>query len=594
MALTLVLGMTGCQGSAATVISGNSALPGQIIAGQDQNEAGDGLDESERIRVGWRRQNRESLGLNNSKVGRPSGEPGVIHTPPQTTNKTNEMLAERPADVPDATNAETPDSKPAAIIVNSVSPEAITENFVQTVAAETIVPATEVFAVDLPTILRLAGAHNWAVQLAWERINQAESGVDAAEALWIPSLNAGIGITRHDGQIQATDGRIVDISRNSLFVGGGAKVGNAPITGGAGGPARLAFDLAITDALFQPLVARQLSSAARSRHAAEFNNAQLDGALAFFDLVAAQGEVSTIETNLKDAQDLLSMTRAFVAAGKAAPAEVSRVQVIVANQRQAKVEAQLKFRLASTELIRVTRLDPSYLSSDVLLFSPDEHLKAIELIPESADLDSLIAQGQQSRPEVAEQYALAEAQRASARSQDLRPFVPHLNLGVSAGVFGGGIGGDVRRMDGRSDFDATLIWEVRNLGWGERAARRESASRYRQTVLSAHQVQDQIAADVQNAWHRVRAGRQRMEIARKTVEEASGVLQQNLQRIRGLEGLPLEAIQALNAVSSSRLTLLQTIVNYNKAQAFLLRAVGQPVASALQHERDEAITSKTG
>ena len=42
-----------------------------------------------------------------------------------------------------------------------------------------------------------------------------------------------------------------------------------------------------------------------------------------------------------------------------------------------------------------------------------------------------------------------------------------------------------------------------------------------------------------------------------------------------------EAIQALNAVSNSRLSFLNSIVAYNKSQAELLRAVGRPVASGL-------------
>ena len=441
--------------------------------------------------------------------------------------------------------------------------------------------ATEALPVDLPTILRLAGGQNWAVQLAWERINEAEARVTAAEALWIPSLNFGIGATKHEGQIQSTTGQVVDVSRNSLFIGGGAKTSSAPMTGGAGGPARLFVDLSIADALFQPLVARQLSCAAQSRHAVEFNDAQLTAAMAYFDLVSAQGEVAIVRQNLTDSEGLLRMTEAFVAAGRASPAEVSRVQVIVANQQQALVDAELKLKLSSSELIRIVRLDPSQMTADALLYSADSHLLPLELIPEASDLDSLIVQGQHSRPEVAETHAIAQARLANARSQELRPFIPNLNLAMSAGGFGGGPGSDIDNFDVRADFDAILVWELRNLGIGEKAARCESTSRYRQAVLASHQTQDRIAAEVQNAWHKVEAGRQRMNIAQQNVQNAIAVLEKNLSRIRGLEGLPLEAIQALNAVSNSRLTFLNSIVAYNKAQAELLRSVGRPVASGL-------------
>lgn len=446
---------------------------------------------------------------------------------------------------------------------------------------ENVEQGPEAFPVDLPTVLRLAGGRNWAVQLAWERICEARADVQAAEAMWVPSLNLGIGATKHEGQIQSTTGEVIDVSRNSLFLGGGAKTANAPMAGGGGGPARFFVDLSIADALFQPLVTRQLSNAARSRHAIEFNNAQRDAALAYFDLVAAQGSVSIGRQNLADGEGLLAMTEAFVAAGKASSAEVSRVRVIVARQKQALVAADLRLRLASAELVRLVRLDPKQLSAEALLYSADDALLPLELISESTSVQALISQGQRTRPEVSEQYAQAQARLADARSQELRPYIPNLNVAMSAGGFGGGRGSDINNFDGRADFDALLVWEVRNFGLGESAARNQTNSRYRQAVLDAHRMQDQIAAEVRSAWHSVNAGRKRMELAQENVEEASRGLSMNLERIRGLEGLPLEAVQALNAVADARLTYLNAIVTYNKAQAELLRAIGRPVQNAL-------------
>ncbi|MEO2030908.1 MAG: TolC family protein [Planctomycetaceae bacterium] len=587
LTVAVMPGMAGCHSSARVANARAHSTVRTIVSGEQRHPAGDGLTESERIRSGWRVHNDASRRRDLVQASQTPIEPIIIDTQLQPIDSAPTYSADQPVNVLDviagplAGDPESGELAEADAPVILASSEMIAEEPIQPVAAAALVSASEAFPVDLPTILRLAGGHNWAVQLAWERINEAEANVDAAEVLWVPSLNIGVGGTKHEGQIQGTNGQIVDVSRNSLFVGGGAKVANAPLTGGSGGPARLFVDLSIADAMFKPLVARQLSCAARSRHAVEFNNAQLEGTLAYFDLVAAQGEVSTADMNISDAQDLLSMTEAFVTAGKASAAEVSRVQVILANQQQARVSAVLKLKLASSELIRIVRLDPSRLSSDALLFSADDHLMAIELIPESSDLSSLIVQGQRSRPEVAEQYALSQAQRANARSQRLRPYIPHVNLGMSGGGFGGGVGSNLTGLDGRFDADALLVWEIRNLGLGEKAARRESASQYRQTVLSAHQVQDQVAADIRNAWHRVDAGRQRMAIARDNVDEASRVLRSNLERIRGLEGLPLEAIQALNGVSGARLNLLGAIVDYNKAQASLLRAVGRPVSNAL-------------
>lgn len=439
-------------------------------------------------------------------------------------------------------------------------------------------PALEAtgFPVDLPTVLRLTGTQNWAVQLACEKIEQAEAAVTAAEALWLPNLNFGLGYNKHEGQIQATNGDIVDISRGSVFVGAGAKVANAPLNGASGGPARLFVDLPITDALFQPLVARQLACAARFRQNVEFNDAQLEAAMAYFDLVSAQGQVAAVQQNIADAESLLRTTQTFVAAGKAASGEVDRVEVVLANQRQLLVEAQLRLNLASNELIRIIRLDPAQLTADTPLFSADDHLIPIELVPEVSDLEVLIAQGQQSRPEVGELNALVQARVTDVQKEEMRPFLPSVNLGVSGGAFGGGSGGDLDSFSGRVDVDALLVWEVRNLGFGENAARRDRDSLYQQAILRSHQLADRIAAEVREAWHRMRAARQRIELTRTNVDRATRVLEVNLDRIRGLEGLPLEALQALRAVSASRIAYLQAIVDYNKAQSSLLRAVGQP------------------
>jgi len=440
------------------------------------------------------------------------------------------------------------------------------------------VPANR-YPIDLPTVLRLAGADNWGVQLASERVREAQSRLLAARALWLPSLNAGIGYTKHDGRIQATRGSVIDVSRNSFFLGGGAGLGGSPIAGGGGGPARLQVDLSLADALFKPLAARQRVQAAEANESATFNDTLLTASLAYYDLVEAQGQLAVAHKNLEEARNLLKLTRAFVAAGKGSRADTARVEVEVSTRQQRVIEADLAVKVASAELARVLQLDAEKLETGQLLYPLEDRPSPVELIGEDSTLAALIDQGQSARPEVDRAQSELEARRMEVTAERWRPFIPNLHIGASAGGFGGGVNDNLNGLDGRSDVDILAVWQLKNLGLGQRADREKTSSRYRQAVLAAYRLNDAITAEVTTAYHQVHAQRQRLQLAATTIDEATKSYKKNLLRIRGLEGLPLEAIQALKAVAETRRVYLSAVIDYNRAQLRLLRAIGRPMAA---------------
>jgi len=444
-------------------------------------------------------------------------------------------------------------------------------------AEESTVPGSSSFPINLPTALRLAGAESWNVQLAEERITEAYARHEKAKVMWIPSLNAGIGYTKHDGQIQATNGQVIDVSRNSLFVGGGAITSGAPpLTGGAGGPARLALDLSLTNAIFEPLAERQLYNAARSSHSAAFNNTLLEASLGYYDLVKAQGALAIATQNLKNAEELFSLTESFVKAGKGSRADVSRAAVEVSRRKQAIIKAELAMKVASTNLIRILQLDPEEIGAQTLLVALEEQPLPVALIQESSSLPELIEQGHVSRPELSEQASRMEASRVRARAELWRPYLPNLHMGSSFGAFGGGRNGQLNQLDGRSDVDLLAVWQIENLGFGTRARRRQMNSQFRQNVLSTNRTFDIVSADVTNNWHTVHAQREQIQLAEENIQRASESYDQNIARIRGLAGLPLEGLQALSAVAGARQTYLNAIIGYNQSQLNLLRAIGRP------------------
>ncbi len=126
--------------------------------------------------------------------------------------------------------------------------------------------------IDLVTTLRLAGASNVQIALARERVSEAYARLKLAKAMWLPSLNAGIGYNNHSGRIQDTRGQVIEVSRSSIFAGGGAVLSGAPTAGGSGGPARLFVDLSLSDAMFEPLAAQQRVRAVSAARFSTFND----------------------------------------------------------------------------------------------------------------------------------------------------------------------------------------------------------------------------------------------------------------------------------------------------------------------------------
>jgi len=107
-------------------------------------------------------------------------------------------------------------------------------------------PRAEV--VDLPTVLKLAGAQAIEVQLAEARLSEARANSDGADWALFPTISPGIGYRKHSGQLQDIVGQVSDITKESVTAG-----------------ATLSLSLELGEAVYRRLAARQTERAARRR-----------------------------------------------------------------------------------------------------------------------------------------------------------------------------------------------------------------------------------------------------------------------------------------------------------------------------------------
>jgi outer membrane protein TolC len=419
--------------------------------------------------------------------------------------------------------------------------------------------APQDFLIDLPTALRLADAQNPQIQFARQRIAVAAAELDRANVLWLPNLYAGPVWNRHDGQIQRVEGPVITVSRSSLFVGGGPG---------------LRVDLA--DAYFEPLAARQQVAARVAGERAATNTTLLEVTLGYWDLLRGQSTAATARETLDNVRRVDEAAQAYLKADKLRSADAERVR---AEFRARTLELQAATdasQLAGVRLSRLLSLDPF-----VLLRPAEEQALPITLVDPETDPRTLAALALGNRPELAESQALVRLAQERLRKAAYGPLFPNVILDVRGGGFGGGPNGFFGNFDGRSDMEIGLYWELQNLGFGDHALRRQCDAEVRQTQIVDIVVVDRILQEVAEARIRARSYKLQMETARLAVESAvrSHELSWKLFKDGGIEQIrPIEVLQSIQALSRARQDYLTAVIEYNRAQAQLHYALGNPLA----------------
>lgn len=440
--------------------------------------------------------------------------------------------------------------------------------------------ARPIYPIDLAGALKLAGARDLEIAIARERIAVAVAQLQGARVQWLPSFFVGPSWARHDGQIQDNLGNVFTTSRSSLFIGGTAAAGGpvyAPPPGGGTAPvSSFATVLRISDAIFGPLAARQVVNARQARLAVTTNDVLLELTEAYFDLQAAAGRVAIAQEALGHAETLVDLTGSYAQVGTGLEADYQRSLTERQRQRQALAGAVGRWKVASSGLVRRTRLDPRIVVAPI---EPPESL--VRIVSPTSPLDDLIVAGLRSRPELAEAQAMVEATLTRLKQARLRPLVPSVALRISAGGFGGGVNDFFGNFGGRQDTDVNLYWELQNFGLGDRAIARARAAEQRTATFERIRAQDRVAAEVAAAYEESAAAEERLRENEVALKSALDSLRLNLDNIREGAGLPratrpIEVLQPIQALAQARGDYLEAALDFNRAQFRLYRALGWP------------------
>jgi outer membrane protein TolC len=436
------------------------------------------------------------------------------------------------------------------------------------VVVEVVAAESTVIDLDLTRALALAVGQNPRITFAAARYREAYARLESAQTLWLPSIRAGLSFNHHDGTLQASSGEVLDVSRSSLQAGLGVQAV------GAGTPAvpGVAAVFHTSDAFFQPKIAAHVASARDALVEATTNDTMLATALAYLDLLRTTQRLRIAEETRANAEKLTELTASFARSGQGPQADADRARTELVRRRNDVSRAQESTRVATARLAELLSLGP------FVEIKPEEPtIVPIDLVSLERSAADLVATGLVNRPELAEaQYLVCETVYRYRREK-YAPLLPSVLLALSQSGFGGGFGSNIDNDRGRFDFDASVYWELRNFGLGERAKRNATWSQYDQARALQVSVMDRVAREVVEAHWQVQSRKGQIEVAESGVKWATNSYQRNLARIREGHGLPIEVLQSLQALDEARREYLRTLADYNEAQFRLQRALGWPI-----------------
>lgn len=405
---------------------------------------------------------------------------------------------------------------------------------------------------DLPAVLKLAGANHDEIELARSRqVEAIASSVQAWQRFW-PGLTIGSAWRGHEGNIQDVAGAILDVNKRQYTVGGAVLLDWAP-----------------GDFYYGALAAEQRAIASGELT----EKARLDLILRavedYYDLLGAEAVIGVVADELRLVGEYAAQLSGAVEAGTAFRADLLRVQAQVSRDR-------LRLRQGEEQRDRAAAI-----LAETLRLAPDAALRPAkaDLVPVSLmgtqNVAALIAEAGDHRPELRAAGAAANAAALERKRSRAAPWIPSLQAGYTAGGLGGGKTDHLGNFDGQQDFFATLGWKIGPGGLFDRQSQTIAGAREQAAVSETLRLKAAIGREVVDAALRVESARDQIGFNTEAVSASEAMVRLARERQASQIGVVLEYLLAQEELTRARQSQIEAVTGFNKAQHALLRAVGK-------------------
>lgn len=407
--------------------------------------------------------------------------------------------------------------------------------------------------IDLPTVLRLAGAQGIDIEIAEARSREARAAAESSTWALFPTIAPGIGYRNHTGQAQSFAGPVSALDKESVTAG-----------------ATLSLSLDLGEAIYRRLAAKQTAQAAIYGLEAQRQQTIQQAILAYFDFTQSHHTVALLEEAGRAAKDYQGQIGKAVELGLAFKGDEIRAYAQVSRLELRLSQALDQRRAEAAKLAQLLRLK---ITED--LRPADDRPLPLTLVDARRKLDDLVKSALSRRPELQE----AGAQLAAAQHQDdaarYAPLYPTLGAQVFAGGLGGSTSSARRDFAKSTDTSVTLSWKLGAGGLFDSARTEGAEARLQQTRLRETKTRDEIVRQVVEAQAHVTYLGQQLKITEAGIRSAEQGYRLSLARKEFAIGIVLEALQSQQDLIQARLDYARTVGELNKAQSMLKTATGE-------------------
>jgi outer membrane protein TolC len=405
--------------------------------------------------------------------------------------------------------------------------------------------------VDLPTVMRLAGANHQEVEHA--RVLHKSALLESRQAwqrFW-PTLTVGAQFRAHDGLIQDVAGAVFDATKQQYVLGAAVLVDWAP-----------------GDIYFAALAANQRASAAGQVVEKVRLDTVREAVDRYYELLSAEASISVMSEDVAVTSRYAAQLENAVKVGTAFRADLLRVNTQISRLKIQILRGEEQRGVAAARLSETLRLAP-----ETPLRPAKTDLVPIKVLRDEP-VGALVARAQSMRPELKGLNALSAGLESEEDRARLGPLFPSLQVNYGAGGLSGGRGRSMGGLGGQQDYFVGLGWKVGPGGLLDGTRRKLAATKRESASLQISRARAAVGRDVAESFARSKSTEEQIRLSEEAVAAAEEMSRLAEERQASQVGVVLEFVTAREELTRARLARMRAVVDFNRAQRDLKYAVG--------------------